>query len=212
MRSEGEIAVYLDRAPTDPLFLLPPTYFLTVTEISGDTCRVIYCHEDYDYARAVYGYASLEGAVFTDLAPTGRSFPNVFLKFEGNGTFYKNNRLDSFYSSLDWTTTQPFFYGYLERDGKRFCYVFADGKLGYFSVEVFEAFTIPRHADPVPVLRAPTSDSFSEQSASSGFFQSDTNKVIFITVACIIAVCAVYLIFLPKKASAEPDTDFDSDE
>ena len=110
---------------------------------------------------------------------------------------------------MDTVNTQPFFYGFFERDGKRYCYVFLDGKLGYFSVEIFKPITLPRHADAMPVFRKQeqTSSKPTSSTVGRGFFASDTNKVIFITITCIVAVCAVYLIFLPKKQTVPSDED-----
>ena len=89
---EGGAGLYADRQTTDLLFSLPYSFFARVAEIGEDALKVTYCYEDYDYARAVSGYVRHSEVCLTDLAPTGKSFPNIFPRFEGNGTFYKNNR------------------------------------------------------------------------------------------------------------------------
>ena len=206
---EGGAGLYADRQTTDLLFSLPYSFFARVAEIGEDALKVTYCYEDYDYARAVSGYVRHSEVCLTDLAPTGKSFPNIFPRFEGNGTFYKNNRLDSFYSPPDTLADDTFFYGFLDRGEERYCYVFCGGKLGYFSVEVFEEIELPTHPSPMPAERMPASESQSSDSASSPvsqFFSSDTNKIIFICVAAVIAVCAAYLLFLPKR-SQKTDED-----
>ena len=206
--------LFSDNSLTDGLFKIPRTFYLKVFEVSDGFCRVAYCYEDYDYARAVYGYADCRDLLFTDTPPSNKSFPNVFLTFEGNGTFYKNNRFDNFYSIQDSPYSDVFFYGYYLRGTERFCYVFQSGKFGYYSDEVFEKIEITPHPDamPSPHSVAPQTSNTESVDDSAGFFDKDTNKIIFIAVSCIIAVCAVYLIFLPRKEKFEGEpTDFDED-
>lgn len=199
--------IYSDAALTSKLFVMPPTYYALVTSV-GDSCRTVYCYEDFDYARAVTGYMSPDDLVFVDVPPTGRSFPTLFLKFEGNGTFYKNDRFDSFYSQAELGTDETFFYGYYPRGNDRFCYVLRDGKLGYYSLEVFEKFTLPPHADPQPVAHttAPP-DSASDNETGKGFFASDAGKAVFIAASCILAIAVMYLVFLPKKRAIHSDEE-----
>ncbi|MBQ7163982.1 MAG: hypothetical protein IJR61_01475 [Clostridia bacterium] len=208
-------ALCADERLTDAIFVLPLTYYVKVTAYSPESCRVAYCYEDYDYARSVYGYVSTALLTFVAAPPTGRSFPNIFPEFEGNGTFYKNNRFETYYAASD-PYADAFFYGYYYRGAEKYCYVLRGGKFGYYSADVFGRIEVPPHADPKPLEKsARESESAAETSEKSGFFASDVNKVIFIAVTCVIAVSAVYLVFLPKKRS-EPlpgeDEEFETDE
>jgi len=205
--------IFSDTALTDKLFIVPKTYYLKVFEVTEEYCRVAYCYEDYDYARAVYGYADCRDLLFTSTPPTGKSFPNVFPTFEGNGTFYKNNRFDTFYSVQNSPSSDVFFYGFYKRNNERFCYVFHLGKFGYYQDEVFEEIEIPTHPDamPSPQTSSPQTSKTESEGENGSFFDKDTNKVIFIAVSCIIAVCAVYLIFLPRKEKGEDNADLDGE-
>ena len=204
--------LYTDADCTDKLFQLPHTYYVKLLECDS-TCKVMYCYEDYDYARGIIGYVKREHLTFVDQPPTGKSFPNIFPEFEGNGTFYKNNRFDSFYSASDTAAgSDCFFYGFYTRGAQRFCYVLHGGKLGYYSADLFKDFTLPTHSDPMPTVKEPpeqTDQSISSTGSSAGVLSTDTGKTIFIAVTCIIAICAVYLIFLPKKS---PQSSSDDDE
>ena len=193
--------LYSDETLSDGIFILPLTYYVKVTEYSPEVCRVIYCIEDYDYARGVLGYAKTSAITFVSAPPTGRSFPNIFPEFEGNGTFYKNNRFEAYYSASDTpNTSDAFFYGFYPRNNEYYCYVLRGGKFGYFHEEVFGDIVIPPHQDPKPVTRTESSTESAEpEETNGGFFSSDTNKAVFIAVTCIIAVCAVYVMFLPRR-------------
>lgn len=205
--------LFADADCIDKIFSLPYTYYVKLLEYGNEACRVMYCYEDYDYARGVIGYTKRENLTFVNTPPTGKSFPNSFLEFEGNGTFYKNNRFDSFYSATDTTTgADCFLYGYYTRGAERYCYVLHGGKLGYYSADVFKEFTLPTHGDPLPTIKEeppPTDSTDYSPSNTGGVLSTDTGKAVFIAVSCIIAVCAVYLIFLPKK---EAPASFEDEE
>ncbi|MCI5838249.1 MAG: hypothetical protein MRZ91_03545 [Christensenellaceae bacterium] len=200
---------YSDAELTEKIFTLPYTYFLSVKEISGEVCRAVYCYEDYDYARGVYGYVKVSDVLFQTEPPSGKSFPNVFPKKEGSGTFYKNAEFTKYYSASETEgLTDPFFYGYYTRSsGGRYCYVLCGGKFGYYSAEVFEEINVPPHSDAMPVekpLPEPQSETGDEK---ENFLSSDTNKVILISVLCVIAVIAMYVIFLPKSKTLKRTDD-----
>ncbi len=199
--------LYADAAMTDMLFQPSLSYYVKVLALSPETCRVAYCYEDYDYARSVAGYMATAELTLVSSPPTGRSFPNVFCEFEGNGTFYKNSRFDSFYPSGDTlSSSDAFFYGYYPRGSERYCYVLRGGRLGYYSADVFREIEVPLHPDPPPAVRTPAAEVPAAPERPS-FFDSDVNKTIFIAVACIVAVAAVYLIFLPRKKEPLPEED-----
>ena len=209
-----DVPLCLDENLTDVLFLLPATYYVKVTEYSPVSCRVIYCYEDYDYARGVFGYVDTALLTFVAEPPAGKSFPNVFPEFEGNGTFWKNNRFETYYSAADSPkTSDAFFYGYYPSAGERYCYVLRGGKFGYYSADVFGRIDIPPHPDPKPLTRtAPASESAPEKAEKSGFFSSDANRVLFVAVICVIAISAVYLVFLPKRRGEPLPGDDDEKE
>ena len=207
----GSGMMYADSACTNATFEIPRTYYVKVIDYSPFSCRAVYCFEDYDYARAVHGYVRTDNLTFVSMPPGGKSFPNVFPEFEGNGIFYKNNRFDTFYSSPD-TAADVFFYGYLSGGGKQYCYVLSDGKFGYYSADVFSPIDLPEHTDPLPLTRTPvSSDAPQSDGEGKGLLKSDTNKIIFISVSCVVAVCAVYLAFLPSKRKRSPVTDPDDE-
>ncbi len=209
---DSGIYIYSDNLCTDKLFELPTSYYVKVIEYNPTRCRIIYCYEDYDYARGIPGYALSESLTFVSEPPTGRSFPNIFPEFEGNGTFYKNNKFDSYYSAADTASDDDaFFYGYYIRGNEKFCYVLRGGKFGYYPAEIFKQIEIPRHADAFPVVKTPQSSptqTESDEYSESGFFSSDTNKVIFIAICCVIAICAMYMIFLPKRQNAVEKAEY----
>lgn len=194
-----EAMLCTDAQLTDGLFVLPETYYVKIITYDERACRVTYCYEDYDYARGVCGFVSTARLIFCLSKPTGRSFPNVFLEFEGNGTFYKNNGFDTFYTSVDSTIgEQPFFYGYLRSDTDSYCYVLMGGRFGYYSADVFAPVEISPHPSPAPAVRVepPAAD---EPATSGGLLDSDGGKAIFIVCACLVAVGISYLIFLPRR-------------
>ncbi len=205
--------MYADATLKERMFTLPKTYYLCIKEILNDVCRAVYCFEDYDYARGIYGYVKTENLLFTEVAPSSKSFPNVFPKFEGNGTFYKNTTFTQYYSAGETAgLSDPFFYGYYNRSSEeRYCYVLCGGKFGYYPAEVFEEITVQPHPDAMPAVKPvqPITSESSSLSGSASFLSTDTNKVIFICVLCVISVSAVYVIFLPKRKKKE---DFDTDE
>ena len=133
--SEGTY-LFADGNLSEGIFIIPTTYFVKVRSYTHTACAVTYCYEDYDYARAVYGYVSTAALTFVSQPPTGKSFPNAFPEFEGNGTFYKNTRFDTFYSVNQTSSADAFFYGYYMRGNEQFCYVMYGGRFGYFSADV----------------------------------------------------------------------------
>lgn len=207
------VYLFSDPALEDKIFELPKSFYIKILTASAEYCRAVYCYEDYDYARAVTGYVRTGDISLVDEPPTGRSFPNIFLDFEGNGTFYKNNRFDSYYSAGDSAdTSDTFFYGYYMRGTDRYCYVLRGGKFGYYSADVFENFVIPTHIDPAPLTKQPEADPPPDSAPEKdGLFDTDAGKVIFIAVTCIIAVSVAYLIFLPKKRREIPEEEPDYD-
>ena len=202
---------FSDAELTEKIFTLPYTYYLSVKEISGEACRAVYCYEDYDYARGVYGYVKVSDVLFQAEPPRGKSFPNVFPKKEGSGTFYKNAEFTKYYSANETVgLTDPFFYGYYTRgSGEKYCYVLCGGKFGYYSAEVFEEIEIPPHSDAMPTERASVESQSESGSEKENFLSSDTNKVILISVLCVIAVIAMYAIFLPKSKARKTSADDD---
>lgn len=196
-----KVDFFSDVGIKEKIFTLPDTYYLSVKEIVGETCRAVYCYEDYDYARGVYGYVKCSDVLLQTEPPRGKSFPNVFPKKEGSGTFYKNAEFTKYYSASETEgLSDPFFYGYYTRtQGERYCYVLCGGKFGYYSAEVFEEIVIPPHSDPMPIERTLEPAVESDEPDKGGFFSSDASKVILISALCVIAVTAMYVIFLPKN-------------
>ena len=206
----GGVYIYSDRELQSGIFILPATYYVKVRAYAHDACAVTYCFEDYDYARAVYGYVRTSALTFVSTPPGGRSFPNVFPEFEGRGNFYKNTGFDAFYSVTD-TPSDAFFYGYFNRGTNKYCYVLSSGKFGYFSADVFGKIDIPLHPDPAPVSRVQETSSFKEESSvESTGTSDDAVKAIIIAAGCVIAVCACYFAFMPfrKKTPLPEDDDY----
>ena len=200
-----DVSFFSDEAATDEIFILPETYFVKITEYSPDICRAVYCYEDYDYARSVYGFIKTRDLTFVSDPPKTRSFPLVFPEFEGKGYFYKNNRLDSTYS-VSSAPKDAFFYGYFLSGSGKYCYVLQDGKFGYYSADLFGKIDVPAHPDPRPVeiVAPPPGEDGGQNTEPAGkFFDDDARKAIFIAVICVVAVGLTYLIFLPRRKKEE---------
>ena len=204
-----DVYIFSDEAATDGIFILPRTYFVKITEYSPETCRAVYCYEDYDYARSVYGFVKTRELTFVSDPPRLRSFPLLFPEFEGKGYFYKNNRFDSTYS-VSSAEKDAFFYGYYLSGNGKYCYVLQDGKFGYYSADLFGKIDVPAHPDPKPAeIVAPSSDDDEVTPApAEKFFDDDARKAVFIAVTCVVAVGLTYLIFLPRRRKEElPDEE-----
>lgn len=183
-------------------FYIPKSYFVKVIEVNSDSTRVIYMDNDLKvpsregyiktcdlliYNQEVYNpYLNLSLKITSDeilFADTNKTYPKTILSYGDNALLY----------------------GTLTINGENFCYVYANGYIGYVRRSAFAPFEIPMHEIPL------SNKISSEESEDSSILTEPTNtnssidstmKIVIIVAISITCLSVIYLLFKPKNDSA----------
>ena len=196
-------------------FYLPKSYFVKILQLGDDATRVIYMDSDLKIPSREGYIKTCDLLIFEQ--PVYNPYPNITLKITADEILFADSNKNYPKTILSYGDS-GLLYGTLIINGENFCYVYANGYIGYVRRSAFAPFEIPMHEIP---LSTQNSSEESEDSSPTTPQTNDTNsidstlKIVIIVAISITCLSVIYLLFKPKNETSlkvaltqESDDDF----
>ncbi len=192
---------YSDQSCKIVKFQIPYSYYVKVVSVGNDVTRVIY-QDDSSLMPLAEGYIKNVDLNF-NFQPTVSPYPQQTLCLKCDEVIFSEPNKTTPKAVLS-SQTNAMFYGYTQIDGEDFCFVYAQGLVGYVRLSSFENFSLPLHPDEI--LLHQTNDNTSVQQSSStnqnvneNSTSSSQSQIIIIFVVLCVLLIVVYLVLQPNK-------------
>ncbi len=205
---QENVYIYSDQNLSQPLFIVPYTYYVKAEYVNGTTARVVYGNDDQDYP-VIIGYMDLNELTVSELSPVN---PYAVTKVSSSTQDVLFNDVDKkkAYFNVPAETFMIYYGEIKDKQGSVMCMVYLKNKLGYIDKNCLNSFSIPLNSDPLPKPDEPEeitpsdTDNIEKPTAVLG----ENLQIIIIVGISTVCISVVYFLFKPTKNKTSKKTEY----
>lgn len=193
---DDSTVIYSDSALSEPLFVLPYSFYVKTEEIYSSCVKVCYGFAD-GITPQIIGYISIDKYNPVDYEPKN-PYCTISVITKYSDVLLSNLELKRAYFNVGANTNMTLYGEIQGKNGNTFVYVYYNCKLGYLEKSNLNPFVTPINSDPIisdtPDPVVPTSDT---KNTESGL--DDNLQIVLIIGISVVSVSIVYFLFKPAK-------------
>lgn len=204
---DEETYLYRDENLTEPLFVLPYTYYVKAINVNGETT---YAECIASENEVIDGYIKTE-KLYKDELQVNSPYPNIKIKTADTGILYSDKTLNKTIQYVFADRTLTYFGKLPLDDGTILYYVSYNNKLGYIKESAIVPFSIANHPNELTFIKeeniAPILEKVDEgenSNTESPTNSSTTLRIIIVICLAFAGITAMFLVFKEKPKKTPP--------